>query len=158
MTVQRIHAGAHPIISVTGRVTMDPGEIEIKSSKAFSRLQGFMAQNHIIAVGPPLAIYQDWNGRTLRMDVGFPVNAMDLTKATGEVLADKTPEGSAATVSHRGPYSFLRSAHSKIQADIAEAGIKPTGLSWEVYRKGPGTAAEAEYETDIYIQVRETGQ
>jgi effector-binding domain-containing protein len=157
MTIHRIHAAAHPIIYVTCRVTMEPGEIETRSSKAFSRLQGFMAQNHITAVGPPMAIYRDWNGRTLQMDVGFPVNAIDLTKAAGEVLAGKSPGGSAAMVMHKGPYASLRSSYSKIQADIAEAGIRTTGLSWEVYRKGPGTAAEAEYETDIYMQIKEAG-
>ena len=153
MTVDRANAVAHPMIYVTDRASMDPGDISQKVGKAFDVLGGFMAQNHVTATGAPLAIYRDWDGKTMAVDVGFPVNAVDLGKATGAVLAGKSPEGPVVRTVHHGSYATLRDTYGKVEADLNEAGLKPSGLSWEVYLKGPGMAAEEDYVTEIYMQL-----
>ena len=153
MTITRAHAVSHPMIYVTTRISMDPAEISAKVGKAFDILQGFLVQNHITAVGAPLAVYRDWNGKTMAMDVGFPVTAVDVSKATGEVLAGKSPEGPAARAVHKGSYASLRDTYGSMEADIRKAGWKSTGTTWEVYVKGPGMAEEADYETVIYMQL-----
>ena len=153
MTVNRAHAVSHPMIYVTARASMDPGDISQKVGKAFDVLGGFMAQNHITATGAPLAVYRDWNGKTMAVDVGFPVTAVDLSKATGDVLSGKSPEGPVVRAVHKGSYASLRDTYGKVEADISEAGLKPSGLSWEVYLKGPGMAEEKDYVTEIYMQL-----
>lgn len=153
MSVNRAHAVAHPMIYVTDRASMDPGDISQKVGKAFDTLGGFMAQNHVTATGAPLAIYRDWDGKTMAVDVGFTVNVVDLSKATGEVLAGKSPEGPVVRAVHHGSYASLRDTYGKVEADLNEAGLKPSGLSWEVYLKGPGMAEEKDYVTEIYMQL-----
>jgi effector-binding domain-containing protein len=153
MSVNRAHAVSHPMVYVTARASMDPGDISGKVGKAFDVLGGFMAQNHVTATGAPLAIYRDWDGKTMAVDVGFPVTAIDLGKAAGEVLAGRSPEGPVVRAMHRGSYASLRDTYGKLESEISEAGLKPSGLSWEVYLKGPGMAEEKDYVTEIYTQL-----
>jgi effector-binding domain-containing protein len=153
MTVTRKHAVSHPMVYVSARASMDPADISQKVGKAFDMLGVFMAQNHVTATGAPLAVYRDWDGKTMAVDVGFPVNAIDLGKATGDVLAGKSPEGPVACTVHTGSYASLRDTYAKVEADLNEAGSKPSGLSWEVYLKGPGMAEEKDYVTKIYMQL-----
>jgi effector-binding domain-containing protein len=141
------------MVYVSARASMEPGDISQKVGKAFDILGGFLAQNHITATGAPLAIYRDWNGKTMAVDVGFPVNAVDLSKATGQVLAGRSPDGPVVRAMHHGSYASLRDTYGKVESEISEAGLKPTGLSWEVYLKGPGMAAEKDYVTEIYMQL-----
>lgn len=153
MVISRAHAVSHPMVYVSARASMEPGDISQKVGKAFDILGGFLAQNHITATGAPLAIYRDWNGKTMAVDVGFPVNAVDLSKATGQVLAGRSPDGPVVRTMHHGSYASLRDTYGKVENEISEAGLKPTGLSWEVYLKGPGMAAEKDYVTEIYMQL-----
>jgi effector-binding domain-containing protein len=141
------------MVYVSARAGMDPGEISRSIGKSFEILEGFIKQNHVTVTGAPLAIYRDWNGTTMAVEVGFPVNAVDLAKAAGEVLAGKSPEGPAAHVVHKGSYASLRDTYEAIEQDLRKSGWKQTGLSWEVYVKGPGMAAEADYVTEIYMQL-----
>lgn len=155
MTTTRAHAVSHPMIYVSARVAMDPAAISARAEQAFAILQGFIVQNHITTVGAPMAVYRDWNGQSVTMDVGFPVTAVDLSKATGQVLAGKTPDGAAARAVHKGSYASLRDTYSAMETDIRKAGWKASGLIWEVYVKGPGMAEEPDYETVVYMQLDE---
>ncbi len=153
MVISRAHAVSHPMVYVSARASMEPGDISQKVGKAFDILGGFMAQNHVAATGAPLGIYRDWDGKTMAVEVGFPVNAIDLGKAAGEVLAGSSPEGPVVRAMHHGSYASLRDTYGKIESEISEAGLKPSGLSWEVYLKGPGMAEEKDYLTEIYMQL-----
>lgn len=133
---------------------MAPGDVAAAMGRAFSKLQGFMAQNQVTPVGPPLTVYKDWNGVTMLVEVGFPVNSVDLAKAAGDVFAGKSPEGLAVSTHHKGSYDALRVSYDKIEEEMKAAGLRPSGVSWEVYLKGPGTTEESDYETEIYMQLQ----
>jgi len=51
----------------------------------------------------------------------------------GEVVRSATPVGSAATISHFGPYGDLGAAHVAIQEWCAEHNHRLTGPKWEIY-------------------------
>ena len=120
--------------------------------KSFRTLDGFFTENHVIPVGPPLSIYRDWDGNTMAVEVGFPVGPDELAKASGNVLAGKSPDASALRLLHNGAYSGLNAVCRRLGQAMKEASLSPSGLTWEVYLSGPGTTEEANFETEIFMQ------
>ena len=85
------------------------------------------------------------------IDVG--VQALSPFEPSGDVIALSTPGGTAATVTHLGPYERLGEAYEAILAWLAQNGREPGEMSWEVY--GHWTDNQAELRTDIYFLLRQ---
>lgn len=72
---------------------------------------------------------------------------------TGEVEPSTLPAGAAARIVHVGPYFEMRRSYLQLEEHLANAGLKRTNLSWEIY--GDWTDDPAKLETEIFIQLRE---
>lgn len=51
----------------------------------------------------------------MAVEVGFPVSPHDLAKASGNVLAGKSPDGRALRLLHIGAYSGLNAAYRRLE-------------------------------------------
>lgn len=152
MTFTRVDVASYPILYVTDRCTMNPDQIGSVMDKSFKTLENFFGKHHIVPAGPPLSIYGDWDGDTMAVQVGFPVGSEDLAKAAGDVLGGKSPDGHALKLLYKGGYSGLNAAYRRLEQAMKEASLSPSGLTWEVYLKGPGTAEEVDFQTEIFMQ------
>ncbi len=140
-------------IYVSYRTSMDSNEIGRLMGEAFGKLGQFIGQNGIVPAGSPFAVYHDYTESGMIMDVGFPVDATALAKASGDIKAGQTPSGKAIKVVHKGPYQTLRETYGKIEEQFKSEGTPMSSMSWEVYVTDPDTTPEAELLTEIYMKV-----
>ena len=78
-------------ISARSRRPMTPEAIAPAMAEAFEQLGSFIGTHGIDVVGPPLAVYRDYERGQVTMDVGVPVAAAALGRAEGEIRAGATP-------------------------------------------------------------------
>lgn len=67
---------------------------------------------------------------------------------TGRVVASALPAGTAATTTHRGPFSEVGTAHDAALAWCADHGHRPSRTRWEVY--GPHSDNPDEQWVEVY--------
>jgi effector-binding domain-containing protein len=151
MNITSVELTAQPMVYVTATASM--AEIPAVMGTAFTTLGQFLGTSGVMALGPPLAVYHDWSGDRTAVDVGFPVSADDVRKASGQVLAGMTPDGPALKVVHVGPYDDFPQTYAAIGAAMKDAGIPDSTRMWEVYLGEPGVTPDAELITEIYMQV-----
>ena len=149
MHIETIEAEPQPMLHVTRTTGMAPEEIGAVMENAFGALGAFFGRTGVTPVGPPLAIYRDWDGSKMTVDVGFPVTAPDASRAEGEVRAGVTPSGRAITALHQGPYDGLRKTYGQLEDHIAAAGLPMPPMSWEVYLNDPGAVSPGDLMTRI---------
>ncbi|HWQ87046.1 GyrI-like domain-containing protein [Brevundimonas sp.] len=153
MQIETVEMEPQPMLQVTRKSGMAPVEISDVMGEAFAALGAFFARAGVTPVGPPLAVYRDWDGATMKIDVGFPVTASDAARADGEVKAARTPSGPALTAVYRGPYEGLRAAYGELEDHLKAAGLSMPPLSWEVYLNDPFTTRPEELMTRICMPV-----
>jgi effector-binding domain-containing protein len=132
---------------------MKPEEIQAVMGEAFGAIVSFIGRTGIAPVGPPLAVYRDWNNGTMQVDVGFPVAATDAAEATGLVKAGTTPSGKALKAIHKGPYITLRQTYGDLETHIRKIGMTMPKVAWEVYVSDPDRTPEKDLLTEIYMPV-----
>lgn len=81
-----------------------------------------------VKAGRNVAIYWDAG---IRVEAGVELAGAFVEQ--GEVVRSATPGGSAATVTHLGPYGGLGSAHAAIRAWCEARGHRLAGPQWEIY-------------------------
>lgn len=155
MQSETVRTKSLPMIYVSYQTTMDSGEIGRKMGEAFQTLGAFIGMNNIEVAGPALAVYSDYTDTGMKMDIGFPVAAAALGKATGEVKAGATPAGKAMKFVHRGPYNKLRDTYGEIEAYFKAESIPMSPVAWEVYVTDPNTTPDADLVTEIFMQIPE---
>ena len=74
---------------------MVPGDIARATGDGFSAIGGFLGATGIVPTGAQLAVYRDWDGTKMTIDIGFPVGPADTVWTTGEVTLAFTPAGRA---------------------------------------------------------------
>lgn len=153
MKLTRAKGTGQPMVYVTTRSSMLPDDIAARMGELFNRLELFFGESSVRPAGPPLAIYRDWDGDGMTIEVGFPVAQGDLAKAHGDVLAGHAPQGDAAKVLHRGSYDTLRDTYGEMEQEMKRLGIAMGPLAWEVYLGDPGKTPEEDLLTEIYMAV-----
>lgn len=151
MTFEVVSVQAQPMLHVTRTATMAPGDIARAAGDGFASIGAFIGSAGIAPAGAPLALYREWDGTTMTIDIGYPVTPADAARATGEVMAGETPAGKALLAVHPGAYSGLQHTYDGMQAHIRESGLNATGVAWEVYVTDPVTTPEADLVTEVYM-------
>ncbi len=104
-----------------------------------------------IAPGRNVLLYRD---DVPNVEVGVEVGG--LFGAVGRVVPSTLPAGRVATVTHRGRYEDLGSAHEAVIAWCETRGLRRAGVRWEVYGhwNEEWTDETAEPEVDVYYLLR----
>ena len=155
ITTRVIDAVAQPMIYVSSRSSMQPDEIRRTMEKSFALLGRFLQEQTVMPLAPPLAVYRDWDGRMVTIDVGFPVSETDASKAKGEIKAGRTPAGPAIKTVHRGSYAGLRTTYALLDEAMKAKGFRPAKVSWEIYFGEPGKTPDEDLITEIYMLLLE---
>lgn len=153
ITARLVDAIPLPMIYVRFRTALQDTAIAGEVGKAFGTLGRFMATAQVKAVAPPLAIYSDWNGRLVTVDVGFPVAESELAKATGEIHAGRTPAGPAMKAIHHGSFDAIKHTYGALQKAIEGKGGHVGDVSWEIYFNDPATTAPKDLVTEVYMRL-----
>jgi effector-binding domain-containing protein len=89
-----------------------------------------------------------------RVEIGAEVIG-SFTEA-GDVVRSATPSGTAASVTHFGPYHTLGAAHETIREWCRTNGLRLKGSSWEIYGhwQDAWNSDPSQIRTDVFYLVR----
>jgi effector-binding domain-containing protein len=142
---------SQPIASI--RATTSPEEIGKTLTGDLSRIYGLLAQQGIRPIGPPVAVYYEFEPNRVVFESGVPVAGA--FQSDGEIKPSALPSGRAAFVRHVGPYQGLGGAHEAIRQWIEANGHVHLGLTWEIYPMPPGGEPDsAKLVTEVYWRVQ----
>ena len=142
---------AQPIAGIRTTTTMD--KIAEVMGPLFGEVHGYLQQNGQAPAGMPFAIYHEMDGNTLDLECGMPVAAP--VTGTDRIRAGELPGGTAATVTHTGPYDDLGQTWAALTAWMKSQGLEAAGAPWEVYVTDPGAEPDpSKWRTDIFFPVR----
>ncbi len=142
---------AQPIVSIRTKTTMD--KIGKVMGPLFGEVYGYIQQSGQAPAGMPFAIYHAMDGGSLDLECGMPVAAP--VAGTDRIRAGELPGGTAATVTHTGPYDDLRQSWAALTEWMKSQGLEPAGAPWEVYVTDPGAEPDSsKWRTDIFFPVR----
>lgn len=147
LQTETVETRPQPMLYVRKTAKADPATIGPAMAEAFKTLGAFIGTHGIDVIGPPLAVYRDYEGGRVTLEVGVPVAAAALGRARGEVKAGATPSGKALKVVHHGSYETLGDTY----AEIEKAGLRLEPYSWEVYPNDPSTTPAEQLVTEIFM-------
>ncbi len=102
--------------------------------------------------GAPFAVYYNMDMQDLDMGIGFPV-ARSLP-GKGEIIPGEIPAGRYATCLYTGPYSELGTAYDALNQWVAEKGVTPSGVAYEMYLNDPTQTPPQELKTLIMFPIQ----
>lgn len=152
-----VNVESRPMLYVSRQSSMDSDKIGGVMDDAFNAIGRFIGEKSIAPIGPPLAIYSDWDGSRMTIQIGFPVTAGDIEKADGEVHGGETPGGRFLKTVHHGAYPRLRETYAKLERQLKSNHAATPDSSWEVYVSDPDTTPEDQLVTEIYMPLAVDG-
>ena len=142
---------SQPILGI--RTTVPMREIGKVMGPLFGEVYGYIQQSGQTPAGMPLAIYHSIPGETVDLECAMPV--AEPLAGSGRVQAGELPAGTAATVTHMGPYDDLGRTWAALTEWMKSQGLDAAGAPWEVYVTDPGAEPDqSKWRTDIFFPVR----
>ena len=135
------------------RTTAPMSDIAGVMGPLFGEVHGYIQGTGGAPAGMPLTIYHSPPGETIELECAIPVGSP--MAGAGRVEPGELPAGTAATVTHLGPYEELGGTWSALTAWMQSEGLEPAGAPWEVYVTDPGAEPDpSKWRTDIFFPVR----
>lgn len=153
-----------PILAaqVTCRTASDPQAISSAMGEAFGSLMAYMGRNALSPLGPPRAIYTNFDPEHATFILAMPVAAGSVAREADGGQVAPLQGGRAMRFVHRGPYREIMRTYGAIQEYLAARGLYKSEADWarycpmwEEYLNDPETTPEPELLTNIYLPVRE---
>lgn len=111
-------------------------------------------KNGLRVTGPPMTLYHDneYREKDATMEVVLPI-AGRIVLSDPDMEVRTLPGGNVLSLIHKGSYSGLHEAWSRIGAYAEEREFVLTGTHREVYLNDPDTVSEGELLTELQIPV-----
>lgn len=106
--------------------------------RAFTSAARVAGMQGVPLAGPPVGVYYGMPSETADVGAGFPT-AVAISPDAG-VSAETLPGGRAAQVLHVGSYDSMQQTYGRLMAWLAEQGLTPGQVMWEVYLTEPDPA------------------
>jgi len=152
LQIERVDVVAQKILYVTTTSSQDPADIATAMTGAYAEIIAFMNQTGIRMSGQPMAITRAWEEGSYRFDAAIPVEFFP-PELTGIIESGLSPAGPAVRAVHHGGYDQMMPTYAKLAAYISAHGLKQGLVSWEHYISDPGTTAQADMITHVYIML-----
>ncbi|AXB47781.1 MerR family transcriptional regulator [Amycolatopsis albispora] len=138
------------------RADADPDDFGAAFSGCVSQLAVAFERGGVPWRPPLLGLYPlDLDAARVPVAVGMAVDEATFTAELPPTEPELLPAGTAATVTHIGPYEDLSLSYHALLSWIYDNGHQPSGPAVETYLTDPKTAAPEELVTRITITVEE---
>ncbi|CAJ35653.1 GyrI-like domain-containing protein [Methanocella arvoryzae] len=102
--------------------------------------------------GAPFVAYYNMDMTDLDLEIGFPVNRE--LPGKGVVQPSRIPGGRTGTCMYTGPYQEIAPAYDALAKLIAEKGLEPTGVAYEIYYNSPMDTEPSKLQTLILFPIK----
>lgn len=148
--IEQVAMASEPMLYITTRTSERPSSVASTIKTALAEVSGFLDESGIRPAGRPLAVFEDWNGRLVTVEAGYPVSSDSLRLASGRVQAGHTPQGPAARMTYSGTVPDFARQHADFVERLRHEGVRTTGTTWEVYFDDVMTGSRR---TELYAQL-----
>jgi effector-binding domain-containing protein len=135
--IEIVTARSQPMLYITTQTSDRASSIASTIKLSLDQLSRFLDEKGTGPTGRPMAIFSDWTGRLVTIEVGYPVKEEARKFAAARIQAGRTPEGQAVRSVHRGPLTDYAQRHDDLLKDLRAAGLRTNGTTWEIYRNSP---------------------
>jgi effector-binding domain-containing protein len=143
---------AQDILFVTSRSSQDPADIAVAMAAAYAEISTYMIKEGIKMTGQPMAITRAWEEGSYQFDAAIPVDVVPI-ELTGNINSGQSPSGPAVRAVHYGAYDQMMPTYERLAAYMSAHGLSQGKVSWEHYISDPGTTAQPDMVTHVYIML-----
>ncbi len=137
------------------RTTTTMAEIGKVMGSLFGEVHGYITRSGQAPAGMPLAIYHSMSGPDGAVELECAIPVASALPGEGRIRAGELPAGTAATVTHVGPYDGLGQTWGALTEWMKAEGLEGAGAPWEVYVTDPGAEPDqSKWRTDIFFPIR----
>jgi len=152
LEIGRMYVAAQSILFVTTSSSQDPADISQAMAAAYAEISEFMNINGISLNGQPMAITRAWEEGGYQFDAAIPVGQIPVN-LTGNIQFGLSPSGPAVRAVHHGGHDQMMPSYEKLAAYMSAHGLSSGTVSWEQYISDPGSTADQDMITHIYIML-----
>ena len=129
-------------------------EISVLATEGLQKVFGFLSQQGVEIAGAPYLAYKNGNADFTRFDIelGIPIN--EEIAVNGEFFINKTCEGKAVAVTHKGAYKDVEPAYTALMEYVAENKLESTGVYYDYYLNNPADTPERELLTQVVFPIK----
>ncbi len=154
MEIDRVDVFAQHVLFVTSHSSQDPTDIAIAMAAAYAEISAFMNQAGIVMTGQPMAITRSWEDGSYQFDAAIPIDLIP-AELTGNIKSGLSPAGPAVRAVHHGAYDQMMPTYEKLAAYMSAHGLSQGTVSWEHYISDPGSTAQQDMITYVYIMLED---
>lgn len=103
-------------------------------------------------IGPPYALYYNWDLENLEVELGYPVDSK-LPEKDG-IIPMEIPSGKKASTFYKGPYRKIAPAYKALK-DYGKSNELELGVNYENYHTWNQNIMDSELLTEIVYIVKE---
>lgn len=152
LTVDTVELSARPMLYVTASSTKDMQAISQAYGVAYQQILAQIEALGLKQAGAPLGIDNYWDERGYGFDAAIPVDRTDVA-LQAPVQAGTSYAGRALRLRHIGGYDGLVPALEQLRAYAQIHDLKTRDRVYSEFVSDPGSTAEAELITDLYLPV-----
>jgi effector-binding domain-containing protein len=119
--------------------------------RSYDLIAAAVEKSGLRIVGAPYTLYLNSDMDDLEVEIGFPVDVEfdgDDVVNVGEI-----PAGRYAACLYEGPYEGISTAYDSLAEWVQAQGVRPTGVSYEIYLNDPGETPPSELRTKILFPI-----
>jgi effector-binding domain-containing protein/uncharacterized protein YndB with AHSA1/START domain len=155
LKVEEVQVAPVTVAYVAATCGKDDAEIARALGESYAQVGLFMKSRKLSQAAAPITINRKFDDSGYEFDAAIPLDRTPEKEIPTDsaVQVKQTYGGKALKVVHKGPYRDMKETYAKLTAYMAASGIEAAGPPWDEYVSDPGTTAESELLTNIFIPI-----
>lgn len=141
---------AQPALSIRTRTNLE--SLPQAIGQGFGAVAQYLGEHGQQPAGAPYVAYYNMDMSDLDIEIGFPAGKN--LPGKGEIKVSQIPGGKMGTCFYTGPYQEMSLAYEALNKLMAENGLMPTGIVYEVYYNSPMDTEPAKLQTLILFPLK----
>ncbi len=121
--------------------------------EGFGKIFDYLGRIGEQCAGAPYVAYYNMDMADLDVEIGVPTDKK--LSGNDEIKPGRLPGGPMGTCFYTGPYAEMPAAYEALHKLLAEKGLVPTGIAYEVYYNSPMDTEPSKLQTLIMFPLKQ---